>query len=203
MSQHLDPISWTATLAAARAGSRDALGRLLQYYWRYLVCIAQRKRPDALMARLGADDLVQQVMHKAIRSFHSFRGETPEEWRDWLRSILCNKVQDAIRRATRRRRSITCEVPGNGNGSGPDLLEELSAAAQTPEELLVRQEEVAALGQAVAELPALQQEVIWLRFVEGLPHIEIARRHGRSVNAVQLLYQRTVDRMRRRLDRCG
>jgi RNA polymerase sigma-70 factor (ECF subfamily) len=199
MSMHLDPATLMATFAAARTGSNDALGHLLQSHWDYLYSIASKLLPQTIQSRVGADDLVQHALSKAFCSFDTFRGETAEQCRDWLDSILRHKVNDAIRRATQPKRDVANELPWNGNCSGPDPLEELAAAAETPLEMLTRQEELADLRRAVAALPALLREVVWLRVVEELSHAEIAWRLGRTPNAVMLLYRRAVGMLRQRM----
>jgi len=56
------------------------------------------------------------------------------------------------------------------------------------------------LADALARLPADYAEVILLRNVEGLPHQEIARRMGRGIGAVRMLWVRALARLRQELD---
>ena len=56
---------FTPSLAAARAGSREALGRVLESCRGYLLLIAQQELDPALQARGGASDLVQQTFLEA------------------------------------------------------------------------------------------------------------------------------------------
>ena len=56
------------------------------------------------------------------------------------------------------------------------------------------------LADALARLPADYAEIILLRNVEGLPHEEVARRMGRGVGAVRMLWVRALARLRQELD---
>jgi RNA polymerase sigma factor (sigma-70 family) len=90
-------------------------------------------------------------------------------------------------------------VHGDGNGSGPDFLEKFAADIETPPEMLMRQEILDRVGQAVAALPALYRHVVWLRASADLSCTEIGQHLGRSANAVEMLYRRALQRIRWRL----
>ena len=55
------------------------------------------------------------------------------------------------------------------------------------------------LADVLARLPDDYREVIVLRNLEGLSHEEAARRMGRSVGAVRMLWVRALARLRREL----
>ncbi len=192
MSRQLYLDSLARALAEARAGSADALNRLFQDTRGYLMSIVARKEQEVRRFRLDPEDLVQDTLLKASCSIGSFRGETPQELLGWLGATCRHVITDTVRRAMSQMRFPAREVQDNGVGTGPDLLEELPAAATTPEDLLARHEELATLLQAVAQLPALLREVVWLRFVEDLSHAEIGRYLGRSENAVPKLCRRAL-----------
>jgi len=52
------------------------------------------------------------------------------------------------------------------------------------------------LAAVVRRLPEVEQEIVRLRFVEGLTQLEIAQRVGRSQMQVSRLLARTLDRLR-------
>ncbi len=68
-------------LADARAGSREALGGLLEGCRRYLLAIAERQLDPELKSKGGASDLVQETFLEAQRDFARFQGTSPEELR--------------------------------------------------------------------------------------------------------------------------
>src|SRR5262249_54728266 len=85
-------------LARARAGDRDALGRVLEVCRRYLLLIADRQLDADLRAKGGASDLVQETFLEAQRDFAQFAGNSEEELRAWLRRMLLNNLGNFTRR---------------------------------------------------------------------------------------------------------
>jgi RNA polymerase sigma-70 factor (ECF subfamily) len=71
---------------------------------------------------------------------------------------------------------------------GPSSLEQVIAA-----------EEASTLARAIAQLSELQQQVIVLRFVEGLKHAEVARIVGRSRGACRVIQHRALAELNRLL----
>src|SRR5271163_4886949 len=85
-------------LADARAGSRDALGGILEGCRRYLLAIAERQLDPDLRSKGGASDLVQETFLEAQRDFARFQGSSAEELRAWLRQVLLHNVGAFTRR---------------------------------------------------------------------------------------------------------
>ena len=79
-------------LAAARAGSSEALGELLEAFRGYLLVIARAELAPDLQAKRGASDLVQDTFADAKRDFSQFVGNSEAELRAWLRRILLNRL---------------------------------------------------------------------------------------------------------------
>src|SRR5262245_48250334 len=85
-------------LAAARSGSREALGLLLDTCRRYLLLVADRELAQELKAKGGASDLVQETFLEAQRDFAGFQGSSEDEFRAWLRRLLLNNLANFARR---------------------------------------------------------------------------------------------------------
>jgi DNA-directed RNA polymerase specialized sigma24 family protein len=81
-------------LLEARAGSREAPGRVLEACRRYLLLIADRELDPALKAKGGASDLVQQTFLEAHRDFGRFHGDSEEQLLAWLRQPLRYNLAD-------------------------------------------------------------------------------------------------------------
>jgi DNA-directed RNA polymerase specialized sigma24 family protein len=62
-------------------------------------------------------------------------------------------------------------------------------------------EECLALRKALQQIPEQYQEVILLRFVDGLQFSEIAALHGQHLEATKSLFRRAVSALRDQLDR--
>src|SRR5262245_33601578 len=95
-----------AWLAAARDGSRDALGKALEACRRYLLDVARHELDVSLQAKGGASDLVQDTFLEAQRAFDRFHGNSGGELRTWLRRLLHHQATKFGRRyrTTQKRR---------------------------------------------------------------------------------------------------
>src|ERR1700730_6102303 len=81
-------------LAAARAGSPEAMGQVLDACRGYLLSIASQELDPQLQAKGGASDLVQETLLHAVRGFGHFDGATEAELLAWLRRLLLNNLID-------------------------------------------------------------------------------------------------------------
>src|SRR5438477_13045054 len=107
----------TARLAAARAGSSEALGQSLEPFRRYLLTVARQAIGPALKAKGGASDLVQETFLEAQRLFGRFDGASEAQLRAWLRCLLLNKAAKLGRRySTTAKRRLSREVSLDAGG---------------------------------------------------------------------------------------
>jgi RNA polymerase sigma-70 factor, ECF subfamily len=174
-------------------GSPEALGRLLEGYRRYLLQIANSELDSQMQTKLGASDLVQETFLEAHRAFDRFQGHSPVELRAWLRAILLNKVADTNRqfRGTAKR-EIGKEI---ALAAKDQTQPEPVVPTPSPSNLLMREERATALTVALAQLPAHYRQVIVWRQVEDLSFEEMAKRLGRSVDAVRKLWWRALQQL--------
>jgi RNA polymerase sigma-70 factor (ECF subfamily) len=184
-------------LAAARAGSADALGQALQGCRDYLLLIAQQELDPNLRAKGGASDIVQETFLEAQRAFQNFQGTSDEELRAWLRRILLNNLGDFTRRyRDTDMRAVGREVRLAGEGSSAGVGANLAAEASTPSAHALEQEESELLMQAIDRLADDHRRVILLRYREELSFEEIGQRMDRSPAAVRKLWARAMVRLR-------
>src|SRR5438105_4702878 len=80
--------SFEQLISDVRAGSREALGQLLNAFRRYLLHLGEAEIDDELRAKGGASDLVQDTFIAAQRAFPQFEGGSEQEVRAWLRQIF-------------------------------------------------------------------------------------------------------------------
>jgi RNA polymerase sigma-70 factor (ECF subfamily) len=193
-------------LERARAGDREALGRLLQMYDGYLRLLARALIGRALRAQLDASDLVQETYLKAHREFDQFRGGGEPELVGWLRRILVRSLANQARhhraeaRDLRRQESLEAALDRSSLAIQAALA---SPSAASPSRLAGRREEAVLLAAALERLPADYREVFVLRTLEHLAIEEVAARMGRSVNAVRKLWTRAMLALRREMEGDG
>ena len=188
-------------LAAARAGSREALGQVLQACRGYLLLLAERELDPELRAKGGASDLVQETFLEAQKDFSHFQGNSEEELRAWLRQILLHNLANFTRRyrATAKRR-VGREVALDVSGSSADREGGLLLDALSPSGLAIQEEQVQALRQALERLPDDYRRVILLHYQEQRPFEEIAPLMHRSYDAVRSLWARAIRRLRQEME---
>jgi RNA polymerase sigma factor (sigma-70 family) len=139
-----------------------------------------------LPSRMDAEDVLTDVFvtameHQALLSTLSF-----EEQRLWLWRVARNKRIDYYRRAARRQ-AVTLD----------DVAETLYEEDEhMPEDTALRHEEYRKLQLHFKRLPQQQQEVLRLRFVNGLRSNEIARLIGKNDGAIRALISRSLNRLR-------
>lgn len=188
-------------LDAARAGSPEAMGQLLEMCRAYLLGIANRELESQLQAKAGASDLVQDAFLEAQRIFSRFQGGSADELLAWLRAILLNKVSDFTRqyRGTEMRQ-IDREValdPGNAD-SAVNVLP--AADTPTPSSVVARDEQAELLQRALTRLPENYRQILVWRQWEDLTFEEIARRLERTPEAARKLWLRALERLQEELE---
>jgi len=191
----------THWFAAARAGSKEALGRMLVDCQAYLLLIAGRELDPDLRAKGGASDLVQETLLEAYRDFESFQGDTEKKLLAWLRKLLLHNLADFRRRYREEgKRDVALESPLTSTGSSADPLLPVGASDSSPSALAIKREQIEALYGALDRLPDDYQQVILCRYQEELPFESIGRLMNRTANAVEKLWLRAIERLRRELE---
>jgi RNA polymerase sigma-70 factor (ECF subfamily) len=184
-------------LAAARAGSREALGQALETCRNYLLLVAGQQLDADLHAKGGASDLVQETFLEAQRDFARFQGTSEGELLAWLRQILLNNVANFTRRyRSTGKRAVSREVAvqGGDSASAPGLA--LPDPLLTPSSQAVEREQAQALQKALQRLPDDYRQVIVLRYLEGRSFEEIGQLLNRSPDAARKLWSRAMERLR-------
>ena len=182
-------------LEQARDGSAAAIGSLLEAARSYLLLQAEHELPQALRAKVGPSDIVQETAIDVQRDFLRFHGTTQEQLYAWLRTILQNNVMDAVRRfemaqkrAVKREASLSVIVDRSG-------ISVLPAGSNTPDHSAIRREDAAMLAGVLTRVPDDYQTVLRLRYWDGLTFPEIAIRIGRSEEAARKLWYRALARL--------
>jgi RNA polymerase sigma-70 factor (ECF subfamily) len=182
-------------LAAARSGSAEAIGRLLEGCRQYLLLVATEELPSDLRPKIAASDLVQDTFLKAHEHFAQFRGSTLDELFAWLRRILLNDLANCTRHYFRTgKRQLSREVP-LANTPPANLRNVLASEADSPRAQLLAQEKADALDRALEQLPEDYRDAILWRTRDGLPFEEIGRRLSRSERAARKLWVRAIERL--------
>jgi RNA polymerase sigma-70 factor (ECF subfamily) len=142
-------------------------------------------RIKAMMMRQGADsdtaeDIAQETLFAVWRKAHMFV-EQKGSLSTWVYTIARNLRIDRIRRQT-----VWQDLP--------DEIEQTPSEEDLPDETLNREQQRVRIREALATLPPEQHEVVYLSYIEGLSHIEIADKLGAPLGTVKsrmrLAYQK-------------
>lgn len=131
-----------------------------------------------------AKDLAQESLLRAFKAFDHFEGE---DGRVWLLTIVRNLYYTSVTRKPQEQTVFDEEIHSS---------EEFSAS---PEVVLLRNADAAAVRQGMEELPAEFREPLVLRELEGLSYREIATVMEIPLGTVMSRLARARDQLRQRL----
>jgi RNA polymerase sigma-70 factor (ECF subfamily) len=175
MIKRLQKLSDEQLVERAKKGERAALEALCD---RYLPRIYNRLR--ALLPPEAVEDVTQEVMVALVRGLRRYREEST--FRTWISAIARYKVADYYRSRERQPETVTF-IEGFHN---------FEANAAWEERALVRI--------VLRRLPADYQEVLLLRFAEGLLFRQIGEALDISTEAARSRYRRAVAAMAEELE---
>jgi RNA polymerase sigma-70 factor (ECF subfamily) len=170
-----------------RSGDSTAMEEFYNLYRSrlYTLILEQVDRDQAL-----AEDLVQETFLAALDSLDKFRGDS--QLYTWLRSIALHKINDFYRRQAR-------EPKFKKSSPDFDVMKQLEQTGDDkPATLTVLEfEEIRqSVRQALGDLPQDYQEVLVMKYLEGMPVLEISQVMGRSPKSVEGLLARARKAMR-------
>lgn len=183
--------------AAARAGDRGAIERLIECYQPRLHAYIRLRLGDRVRAREATMDVVQSVCRDLLAAAPGFEFRGEEPFRDWLFTAALNKIRDKQRFHGRDKRDVAREQDLD------DGSMQQAASFLTPSVDAIGRETAEALAAALAELREEHREVITLARIVQLPHDVIAESMGRSEAAVRQLLVRALLALSERLKRRG
>jgi len=171
-------------VAAAMAGDRNAVGRVLTIIRPLVVryCRARLGAPDRSSA--SADDVAQEVCLAVLTALPGYRVQG-KPFLAFVYGIAAHKVIDAHRASARNRSEPVADVP--------DSVE----AGDGPEQRALRVELSGEMGRLLDQLPDKQREILVLRVVVGLSAEEAAEAVGSTPGAVRVAQHRALARLRK------
>jgi RNA polymerase sigma-70 factor (ECF subfamily) len=158
--------------AGAQAPRFESIEALFHTLESPLLSYATRLLPDPAMA----EDIVQEAFLRLHGQFDRVR-----EPRNWLYRTVHNLVVNHQRQADR---IVPLDPQGNGSAGAQNELADLQAL---PDEQIARWEGIGLVRLGIANLDARSQEIIRLKFHEGLSYQQISQRTGVSVGNVGYL----------------
>jgi len=165
---------------ARGAVDRETLAGIYEQFHEPIYSYVYRRVNDVEMA----SDLAAEVFHRLLRSVQQ-KGFPECELRAWLYRTAHNLVVDHYRRQTHRQ-----HLP---------LEEDLVDGGEDPAGLVEQKANADRVRRALQYLTDAQQQVIALKFLQGLTNQEVAEILDRSVGAIKLLQHRGLAALQRHL----
>ncbi len=155
---------------------------IYRYLYRYLGDAAQ------------AEDLTGEVFLRLLQALGTRRA--PRERIDaWLYRVAHNLAMDWFRQRRKHGNLSLDERPDEPEGEVPGR----SGGEELPWQAVVKNQEEEQLRAALQRLTPEQQQVLLLRFGEGLKPAEVGALMGKSEGAIKVLQYRAVQRLKKLL----
>ena len=122
-----------------------------------------------------ANDLFQETFVKAIVTIQQGRYVESGKFSAWLTRIAHNLIIDKYRQ------DKNANLISNDNDEC-DIFNTAALSDITVEMKIIKEQSLADVERLVKELPAVQQEVVYMRFYQNLSFKEIAEATGVSIN---------------------
>ena len=161
----------------AQQGDREAF---LSLYNLYLDKVYGRVRSK--VPPFYVEDVTQEIFIAVIRSLPHF--EQRSRFSTWLYTIVSRQIADFYRQRSRH---------GDAELVSLEQVEHMLPESPQASEY---DSEQALVQKALNILPDHYQEIILLRFADGLTFAEIAQKRGQSLEAIKSLYRRAIQALR-------
>jgi RNA polymerase sigma factor (sigma-70 family) len=171
-------------IGAARVGDRRALDELVAAYLPLVYTIARRALDD----RADVDDLVQDVMLRALRRLPTLRD--PESFRPWLTSIAVRQVGTYLERSARAEERMT--VLDEAGETADAAFEE---AALLRAELSGQRRQAQRASRWLDPDDRVLLSLWWLEIADEMSRADLAAALGVSVAHAGVRVQRLRDRL--------
>lgn len=143
-----------------------------------------------------ANDLFQETFVKAIVTIQQGRYVESGKFSAWLTRIAHNLIIDKYRQ------DKNANLISNDNDEC-DIFNNAALSDITVEMKIIKEQSLADVERLVKELPAVQQEVVYMRFYQNLSFKEIAEATGVSINTALGRMRYGLINMRRMVEERG
>ncbi|QDU19531.1 RNA polymerase sigma factor [Urbifossiella limnaea] len=189
-------------LGRVEAGDAAAAGELLARHRPALVAFVGGRLDPAVRTRVDASDVAQEALAEMARRLPDFLERRPMPFHLWARKTAYERLLK-IRRAHR----ADCRDVGREEGglapSAVALARSLAAPEPTASEAAEAREVADQVAAAVKGLAEADREILVLRHVDGLSHVEAGLLLGVDPAAARQRYGRALFRLQRALRESG
>jgi RNA polymerase sigma-70 factor (ECF subfamily) len=184
----------------ASQGDSAARQQLLARHRDRLRRMVRVRMDRRLAARVDPSDVVQEALAAAAAKLSDYLRRRPLPFYPWLRRLAWERLVKLHRRHIRAHiRSVAREdarLPALPDESALELARRLIDPGTSPSHRLVQEELRDRVQAALAQLNAVDREVLVMRYLEQLANAEIGSALGISEGAVKMRHLRALERLR-------
>jgi RNA polymerase sigma-70 factor (ECF subfamily) len=186
MSTMIDqpPVEHDALVRRVRT-DRDAFAALYDRFYPRILRYCSRR----LYSRSVSEDLTSDIFLTAATKIDTFRGQSEGEFSQWLYTIATNRINEYLRSFERRRRLLNDAAESRRIGSTDTHTDDSIDRLDWP-----------AVYQAMLQLKPRDQALIGLRYMQDLPHDQIAAILNLKPGTVRVALSRAIEKLRDRFD---
>ena len=190
-----DAASTQSLVRQVQAGDRDALNQLYNRYVSRVLAAVRARLGAELRSKVESWDILQDAMLASLKNIESFEHNSEGAFLNWLAKVVENRIRDRLDffRAGRRDHRKE-EALGGARSDDSSIPLDLPdrTGLPTPSEMLILNEDLARLEQAMDRLPDESRELSVATKIEGRSYQEIAQDHGKSPDAVRMQVNRAL-----------
>ena len=162
---------------------RQAFAALYDRYYPQILKYCSRR----LYSQSVGEDLTSDVFLIAATKIESFRGQSDGEFSQWLYTIATNKINEHVRSYARRKELLQSAAQSRRIGQTETI--DRSDHLDWP-----------AVYEAILQLKPRDQTLITLRYMQELPHAQIAGIVNLKPAAVRVALSRAMAQLRERFN---
>lgn len=137
---------------------------------------------DPVLSENDKEDIISEAMMRAIDNQHLFNGSSK------FQTFIIGYAKNII---LEQRRKRTKEVTKTVSIDDEFILEAIDPF-DNPLKVIIKKEQLEAIQQAIDLLPEEQRQVLILRIFNGMPFKQLALLVGKSDDAVDSLFRRSI-----------
>ena len=188
-------------LTLIHIGNADALDYLIT---KYRLFVKAKARTYFL---IGADkeDIIQEGMIGLYKAVRDFRGDKLSSFKAFAELCITRQIITAIKTATRQKHMplnsyISLDKPIYDEESDRTLLDMITSdVSESPEDLIILQEEYAQLEAKMNEVLSELERQVLARYLDGQSYNEISEQLNRHVKSIDNALQRVKRKLERHL----
>lgn len=189
-----EPASTQLLLRRVRVGDQQALNELYHRYGLRVLAAVRARLGAELRQKVESWDIVQEAMLASLRNVADFDNASDGAFMRWLDHIVENRIRDKIDYFHAGKRDLRQEKPlpaGSADSSAPLDLPDKSGVP-SPSQVLVLNEDLARLEQALDRLSPEARDLIVAVKIEGQTYQEIGDALRKSADAVRMQVNRAM-----------